>query len=172
MPYEESIGALVELRQEGKIGLIGISNVGVDQLEEASRITDIAAVQNRLNLYSVESLAVVEACERRGQALLAWAPLDSGRAHDAGGPLAAVAKARAATTAQVALAWLLHLSPAIIPIPGTSSVAHLEANVAAATLRLTDEEVERLSRAAPSRWRSLGRSVWARAGRAVSGIRR
>ncbi|MEX2644875.1 MAG: aldo/keto reductase [Gaiellaceae bacterium] len=126
VPLEESMGELARLREEGKIRHVGLSNVGVDELEQARRIVPVAAVQNRYSLVDRTSEDVLEWCERAAIAFLAYFPL--------GGPggLARVSPTGGATPAQVALGWLLQRSPVICPIPGTSSLAHLEENVASA----------------------------------------
>jgi pyridoxine 4-dehydrogenase len=142
VPLADQIGALRRLRDEGKIRHIGLSEVTVEQLVEASRIAPIASVQNRYNLTDRRSEAVLEHCERHGIAFLPWlpvAPLTSG-----GGAVARVAARHGVTTTQVALAWLLHRSPAILPIPGTSRLAHLEQNVAAAHIELDAEDLAAL----------------------------
>jgi pyridoxine 4-dehydrogenase len=137
VPYAESVGALKELRDEGRIRHVGVSNVSPAQLAEARSIVEVVSVQNR---YSVSDRwpaeKVLEVCERDGLAFLPWFPLAAGKATEPGGQLDAAARDLGATQAQVALAWLLHRSPAILPIPGTSSIEHLEENVAAAALEL------------------------------------
>jgi aryl-alcohol dehydrogenase-like predicted oxidoreductase len=144
VPIEESLGTMVELQAEGKVDMIGVSNVSVDQLDRARAVTDIVSVQNRYSLGDRESEAVLAACEREGIAFLPWHPLGAGSLTEAP-ELEGVAAAHGATAAQVAIAWLLQRSPAILPIPGTSSVAHLEENVAAAGLELSDAELQRLA---------------------------
>jgi pyridoxine 4-dehydrogenase len=131
VPYEESVGALAELQREGKIRHIGVSNVTRGQLEAALRVADVAAVQNRYNIADRGFADVLAACERRGIAFIASVPLDAGAASRRDGPIAQVAAAHDATPAQVALAWQLHASPVLVPIPGTASLEHLESNVAA-----------------------------------------
>ena len=143
VPYAESIGALKELRDEGKIRHVGISNVGRRHLDEAREIVPVVSVQNRYSLTSRDSEGVLQICERDGLGFIPWFPLDAGRV--AGGPIEEVATAHGATPMQVALAWLLQHSPAIVPIPGTSTVAHLEENVAAAGLELSDDALARLA---------------------------
>ena len=145
VPYEESVGALRELQEEGKIRHIGVSNVSVEQLEQARGIVDVVSVQNRFNLGDRGSEDVLERCERLGICFIPWFPLAAGALAEPGGAADGIAEAHGATTGQIALAWLLRRSPVIAPIPGTSSVAHLEENVAAAGIELSDEEVERLS---------------------------
>ena len=144
--FEDSVWALALLRDEGKIRHVGLSNVGVRELEIALDIVPVASVQNRYNLSDRSSEAVLQACEREGVGFIPWYPLATGRLARPGGPLDEVAERHDATPSQVALAWLLRHSPATLPIPGTSSVAHLEENVAAATLELTDEEMAMLER--------------------------
>ncbi len=143
IPYAESIGALAELQREGKIQHIGISNVDSVQLEVASDIVDVVSVQNRFSISDRSSLEVLLACERHGIAFLPWFPLAAG-ALDEDGALASVAAAHDATVHQIALAWLLARSPVIVPIPGTSSLAHLEENIAAAAIRLNESEMRAL----------------------------
>jgi pyridoxine 4-dehydrogenase len=133
-------------REEGKIRHVGLSNVGVRELEIALDIVPVASVQNRYNLSNRSSEAVLQACEREGVGFIPWYPLATGRLVRPGGPLDEIADRHHTTPPQVALAWLLRHSPAMLPIPGTSSVAHLEENVAAATLQLTDEEMAMLER--------------------------
>ena len=144
-PFADSVGALAELQAEGKIRHVGLSNVSVAQLDEARRIVEIASVQNEYNLGNRESEDVLEACEREGIAFLPWYPLNAGSLARPGGPVEEIAAAHDATPAQVALAWLLQRSPVTIPIPGTSSLAHLEENLGARELELTDDELSRLT---------------------------
>jgi pyridoxine 4-dehydrogenase len=142
---EESLGALIELRDEGKIAHIGLSNVSVDQLERALDLTPVVSVQNRFNLVDRDSEGVLEACERRGIGFIPWFPLATGSLARPGGPLDRAADRHRATPAQVALAWLLSRSPVVLPIPGTGSVEHLEENVAAARVRLDEDDVAQLA---------------------------
>ncbi|GAC1329142.1 MAG: aldo/keto reductase [Candidatus Dormibacteria bacterium] len=142
VPYEESIGTLRELQQAGKIRHIGVSNVGRTKLAAARALVEVVSVQNRYNLLDRTSEDVLVECQEDGIAFIPWFPLG-------GGPLAAealqrVAERHGATAMQVGLAWLLHRSPVMLPIPGTSSVVHLEENVRAAALQLTDADVEEL----------------------------
>lgn len=136
VPFEDSVGALADLRAEGKIRHIGLSNVSVAQLEAARAIVPIAAVQNRFNLVDRASADVLERCTQEGIAFLPWYPLATGQLAQPGGVLDTLAAQHNAQPAQLALAWLLHLSPVMLPIAGTSSLAHLEENVAAAALTL------------------------------------
>jgi len=142
VPYEESIGALVELRDEGKIVHVGVSNVNSDELSAARGITEIASVQNRFNLSDRSNEDVLEMCTDEGIAFLPWFPLGAGTPVEVAG---GIARARGVSAHAVAIAWLLHRSPVIVPIPGTSSVDHLEENVAAGSLELSEEELAKLS---------------------------
>ena len=138
MPLEDSVGALLDLQRQGKIRHIGVSNVDASELAAARRVATIVSVQNRYNLADRSSEPVLTACEREGIAFLPWYPLSAGTdAAAASRALAAVAATHSATPAQVAIAWLLARSPVMLPIPGTSSVAHLEENLRAAQLRLS-----------------------------------
>jgi pyridoxine 4-dehydrogenase len=148
VPYEESIGALKELQVAGKIRHIGVSNVSVEQLETARRIVEVVSVQNRFNLTDRRSRDVLERCEDLGIAFFPWAPIAAGALAEPGGPVDRIAAENDASPGQVALAWLLARSPVIVPIPGTSSVEHLEENLAAASLRLSEDEVAELGSAA------------------------
>ncbi len=143
--FERSIEALARLREEGKIRHVGLSNVTAEQLDRAQEIVPIVSVQNRYNLNDRRSEAVLRACEGEGIAFIPWLPLASGRLARPGGGLDRIRARHDATIAQVALAWLLAKSPVMLPIPGTSSVVHLEENVAAAALRLSSEEVRALT---------------------------
>ena len=145
VPLEESLGALAELHDEAKIAHVGLSNVRLDQLEAAREVVSIVSVQNRYSVTDRGSEEVLDACERDGLAFIPWFPLGAGRVGDATGPIARIADGHDATPFQVALAWLLARSPAMLVIPGTSSVEHLEENVAAASLRLSEEEFGQLS---------------------------
>ncbi len=148
VPWQDQIGALVDLQREGKIRHIGLSNVSVGQIRAARQIATIVTVQNRYNLMERDSEDVLEFCTREGLGFLPWFPIATGRLARPGGPLERIAQQLGATGAQLALAWLLHRSPVMLPIPGTASVAHLEENAAAAGLQLTDEQFEALARAA------------------------
>jgi aryl-alcohol dehydrogenase-like predicted oxidoreductase len=148
VPYAESVGALKELQEEGKIRLVGVSNVSVEQLEQARSIVDVVTVQNRFNLTDRHSADVLAVCERDGLGFFPWFPLAAGDLARPGGLVAQIAAVHDATPGQVALAWLLAHSPVMLPIPGTGSVEHLEENVAAAQLQLTQEEIGRLTDAA------------------------
>ena len=145
VPFEDSVWTLAQLREEGKIRHVGLSNVGVEGLLAALDIVPIVSVQNRYNLGDRSSEEVVEACEREGIAFLPWYPLATGKLARPGGVLDSVAARHGATPSQAALAWLLARSPVMLPIPGTSSVEHLEENAAAAELRLTEDDLAVLS---------------------------
>jgi aryl-alcohol dehydrogenase-like predicted oxidoreductase len=147
VPAEESLGALVELRDEGKIQHIGLSEVSVAELHAAQEVTPIATVQNKYNLGDRSAEPVLEECERQGIGFIPWFPLNTGGLAVAGGPLAEAASSHDATPAQLALAWLLHRSRVMLPIPGTSSVEHLEDNMKGAALELSDDEVAALEAA-------------------------
>ncbi|MGH3021225.1 MAG: aldo/keto reductase [Gaiellaceae bacterium] len=144
VPFEESVGELARLREEGRIRHVGLSNVGVEQLARAQEIVPVVSVQNRYNLADRHSEDVLEACEEQGIAFFPWWPLAVGDLAEPGGRLDAVARAHDATPAQVALAWLLARSPVVCPIPGTASLEHLEENMAAAKLEPAPEELAAL----------------------------
>ncbi|HEX2714147.1 MAG TPA: aldo/keto reductase, partial [Candidatus Acidoferrales bacterium] len=144
VPFDDSVGTLAQLKSEGKIRLIGLSNVTQEHIERARRIVPIVSVQNRYSFADREWDYVVDYCDRNAIAFIPWFPLGAGRV--AGHMLDQIARAHQATPHQVAIAWLLKRSPVMLPIPGTSSVKHLEENVAGASLKLSDEEYQRLSR--------------------------
>ena len=148
VPLEDSVGALKELQDEGKIRHIGVSNVSEEQLERARAVVDVVTVQNRYNLTERESDGVLEACESAEIGFIPWFPLAIGELARPGGPLDGLARRHDATPGQLALAWLLARSPVMLPIPGTSSVEHLEENLGAESIQLDREEVERLEAAA------------------------
>jgi pyridoxine 4-dehydrogenase len=141
VPYEDSVGALKELQDEGKIKHVGISNVSVDELNQAREIVEVVTVQNRYNLEDRDSEEVLDACEEAGIGFIPWFPLATGRLAEPGGPLDRAAREHDATPGQIALAWLLARSPVMLPIPGTSSVKHLEENWAAREIELSRDEV-------------------------------
>ncbi len=144
VPLADQLGALIELQTAGKIGRIGLSEVSVPQIEAARAITRIATVQNRYNLADRAAEPVLEHCERADIGFIPWFPMATGRLAAPGGPLDQIADEHAVTPAQLALAWLLQRSPVLLPIPGTSTVAHLEENVEAALVELTPDQVQRL----------------------------
>jgi pyridoxine 4-dehydrogenase len=143
VPLEDSIGAIVALKEEGKVRQIGVSNVSERQLRVAQRLTPIVSIQNRYNVADRGSEGLVDLCAQEGMAFLPWAPIQDFERHRA---LAEIAQRHAATPTQIVLAWLLARSPAMVPIPGTSSVKHLEQNVGAADIELTADEVAALSK--------------------------
>jgi aryl-alcohol dehydrogenase-like predicted oxidoreductase len=140
VPFEDTVGALIELRDAGKIGHIGLSNVTEVHLKQALALTPVSSVQNRYNLRDRSCEAVLELCARQGIAFIPWSPTKTGDDE----ALAAVATEHGATPTQVALAWLLNRAPLMLPIPSTSSIAHLEENMAAANLQLSPQQVQRL----------------------------
>jgi aryl-alcohol dehydrogenase-like predicted oxidoreductase len=145
VPFEDSVEALAELKDDGVIEHVGLSNVSVQQVEEAREMVEVATVQNRYSVVDRESEDVLGACEEYGIGFIPWFPVGAGDLGDKGEVLEEVAAAHDASVYQVALAWLLAHSPVTLPIPGTSSLAHLEENVAASALELTDDELARLS---------------------------
>jgi pyridoxine 4-dehydrogenase len=144
VPAEESLGALAELREEGKVHYVGLSEVGVKEIQRAQEIVPIVSVQNRYNRIDRGSEDVLDFCEHEGIGFIPWFPLATGDLARPGGPLDEIAARHDASPGQVALAWLLWRSPVMLPIPGTSSVEHLEENVAAASLDLDEEELAAL----------------------------
>nr|WP_033385122.1 aldo/keto reductase [Sporichthya polymorpha] len=148
VPLEDSVGELVALQKEGKIVHIGLSEVDVPQIQAAQAVAEIVSVQNRFNLADRVHEAVLDHCEAAGIAFIPWYPVATGALARPGGILDKFSKSHGATPAQLALAWLLRRSPVMLPIPGTKSVAHLEENVAAVDVTLSDEEFTRLSAAA------------------------
>jgi aryl-alcohol dehydrogenase-like predicted oxidoreductase len=172
VPLEESLGALAELRTEGKIRRIGICNVTSGELERALSVVPVVSVQNRFSVADRSAADVLEACEARGIAFVAWAPLAKGYLTRPAGRLGRTAAASGATPGQLALAWVLGRSPVTIPIPGTASPVHLEENVGAAGLRLSADEIAALARPLPGyEARALARRMRVRAGRVRSAVR-
>jgi pyridoxine 4-dehydrogenase len=147
VPLADQLGALVELEAEGKIGHIGLSEVTVPELRAARAITPIATVQNLYNLSDRSAGPVLDYCERENIGFIPWFPMATGRLAKPGGPLRQIAEEHAVTPAQLALAWLLQRSPVMLPIPGTSTVAHLEENVGAALIELTPDQIQQLDTA-------------------------
>jgi pyridoxine 4-dehydrogenase len=145
VPLEESLGALAELQNAGKIRHIGLSNVDTQQLKRARAIAPIVSVQNRYNLNDRTSETVLKMCEADNLAFIPWFPLATGELARSGSSLAEAAARHEATPAQLALAWLLTRSPVMLVIPGTSSLAHVEENVKAAAIKLTEDELKSLS---------------------------
>ena len=151
VPYAETLGAVADLQAEGKIRHIGVCNVGRTDLAAARAIVDVVSVQNRYSVVDRSSERVLAACEADGLGFLPWYPLGAGDlGEDAAATLDAIAAAHDASRFQIALAWLLHKSPAMLPIPGTSKVAHLEENVAAAEIELSDDELAQLDAISPA----------------------
>jgi pyridoxine 4-dehydrogenase len=144
VPAEEQFGVLAELQQEGKVRHLGLSEVSVEELEHAQEHLEVATVQNRYNLLDRGSEDVLLRCEEQGIGFLPWFPIATGDLAEPGGPLDELSEATGASPVQLALAWLLHRSPVQLPIPGTSSVAHLEENVGAAAVELSDEHLAQL----------------------------
>ena len=144
VPLADSVGALVELQAQGKIRHLGLSNVTVAELRDARSVAEIVSVQNRYNLTDRSSEKVLEVCEGEGIAFIPWFPLATGSLAEHGGLLAQIAERKQATPSQIALAWLLHRSRVMLPIPGTASVAHLEENFEASGIELGDEEITEL----------------------------
>ena len=144
-PFEDSVTALAELRDEGQISEIGVSNVTVEQLDQAREIVDVATVQNEYNVANRDDEDVLEACDEYGIGFIPWFPLGAGDLGEKEDAVREVADAHDATPQQIALAWLLEHSDVTLPIPGTSSVDHLEQNVAASGIELSDEQYQRLT---------------------------
>lgn len=147
-PVEESLGVLKDMQAEGKIRHIGLSEVTVEEIEKAQTIVPIVSVQNRYNISDRAAEPVLKYCESHGLAFIPWFPVAAGRLARPGGPLDEAARRHGATLAQLSIAWLLHHSPAMLPIPGTSSVKHLEENVASAGLKLDGKEWAAIERSA------------------------
>lgn len=148
VPLADQIGELDKLRAEGKIRHIGLSEVSVEEIEAVRQIAPIVSVQNLYNLTNRSAEPVLDFCAANDLAFIPWFPIATGKLARPGGPLETASRQHGATPAQLALAWLLHRSPVMLPIPGTSSMAHLEENVAAATIELSAEEFEALAAAA------------------------
>lgn len=148
VPVEESLGVIARLQKDGKIRHIGLSEVNPAEIEQARKVVEIVSVQNRYNLADREHEDVVNYCEAHGIAFIPWFPVASGKLARPGGALDSVARRHNVTLAQLSLAWLLHRSPVILPIPGTSSVAHLEENIKAAEITLSDKELAEIEQAA------------------------
>jgi pyridoxine 4-dehydrogenase len=140
VPLADQLGVFAELRKEGKIGHVGLSEVSVEEIKQAREHVEIATVQNLYNLSNRQSEAVLDYCAAEGIGFIPWFPIATGELAKPGGPLDTLSARTGATPAQLALAWLLHRSPVVLPIPGTSSVAHLEENVAAGAITLSAEQ--------------------------------
>jgi aryl-alcohol dehydrogenase-like predicted oxidoreductase len=146
VPAEETLGALKELQGQGKIRHIGLSEVQPAEIERALKVVPIVSVQNEYNITDRKSEKTLEFCEKHHLAFIPWSPIGAGDLTRPGGPLDKIAKQHDATVGQLAIAWLLHRSPVILPIPGTSSSKHLEENIASADLRLDDEEWQEIEK--------------------------
>jgi pyridoxine 4-dehydrogenase len=144
VPREEQFGVMKEMQDEGLIRHLGLSEVTVEEIQAAQEFFEVATVQNLYNLSNRGAEDVLDYCEQQGIGFIPWFPLAAGKLARPGGPVAEAARAHDATPGQIALAWLLHRSPVMLPIPGTGSVAHLEENVAAAGIELTQEEIDAL----------------------------
>jgi pyridoxine 4-dehydrogenase len=147
-PVEESLGKIAELQKAGKIRHVGLSEVKPHEIDQARKVINIVSVQNQYNLADRQHEDVVEYCEKNNLAFIPWFPVAAGKLAQPGGKLDEVAKKHGATVSQISLAWLLHRSPVILPIPGTSNVKHLEENVAAAGVTLSDAEWAEIEQAA------------------------
>lgn len=151
VPVEESLGKLQDLQTAGKIRHIGLSEVSVEEIKRAVKTTKVVSVQNRYNLGDREHEDVLNYCEQNGLAFIPWFPVAAGKLASPGGPLDGAAKRHGVSVSQLSIAWLLHRSPVVLPIPGTSSVAHLEQNTAAADVKLSDKDWKELETAAARR---------------------
>jgi aryl-alcohol dehydrogenase-like predicted oxidoreductase len=147
VPLEESLGIIAKLRQEGKIRHVGLSEVKPADIDRARKVVDIVSVQNLYNLGDRQHEDVLEYCEKQGLAFIPWFPVAAGKLAQPGGKLDTIAKRHNATVAQLSVAWLLFRSPVMLPIPGTSSVAHLEENIKAAEIHLSDAELKEMEEA-------------------------
>jgi aryl-alcohol dehydrogenase-like predicted oxidoreductase len=148
IPVEESVRVIAKLQQEGKIRHVGLSEVKPPEIDQARKVIDIVSVQNLYNIGDRQHEDVLEYCEKHGLAFIPWFPVAAGKLAQPRGKLDAIAKHHGATVAQLSIAWLLHRSPVMLPIPGTSSVAHLEENLKAAEILLSDAELKEIERAA------------------------
>jgi aryl-alcohol dehydrogenase-like predicted oxidoreductase len=148
VPVEESLGAIVKLKEAGKVRFVGLSEVTVEQIEQARKVTEIVSVQNEYNIGNRKSEAVLEYCDKNNIAFIPWFPVAAGKLAQPGGKLDQMAKQHDATVSQLSLAWLLHRSPVILPIPGTTSMEHLEENLKSADVTLSDAEWADLESAA------------------------
>ncbi len=148
VPVEESLGKIAEMQKAGKIRHVGLSEVKVDEIDQARKVVEIVSVQNKYNIGDREHEDVVDYCTKNNMAFIPWFPVAAGKLANPGGKLDEAAKRHGATASQLSLAWLLHRSPVMLPIPGTSSVRHLEENVAAAGVKLSDAEWMEIEEAA------------------------
>lgn len=148
VPVEESLGVIKKLQEQGKIRHVGLSEVKPHEIDQARKIVDIVSVQNQYNIGDRRHEDVLKYCEKHKLAFIPWFPVAAGKLTQPGGKLDALAKRHGVTLSQLSLAWLLHRSPVMLPIPGTSSVAHLEENIAAASIKLSDAEWKEIENAA------------------------
>jgi pyridoxine 4-dehydrogenase len=148
VPVEESLGVIAKLQREGKIRHVGLSEVKPAEIDRARKVIDIVSVQNLYNLGDRQHEDVLEYCEKHGLAFIPWFPVAAGKLAQPGGKLDTIAKSHGATVAQLSIAWLLQRSPVMLPIPGTSSVAHLEENLKAAAISISDAELKEIESAA------------------------
>ena len=148
VPVEDSLGAIKKLQTAGKIRFVGLSEVSVAEIEQARKVIDIVSVQNEYNITNRKSEAVLDYCTQHNIAFIPWFPVASGKLAQPGGKLDELAKSHNATTSQLSLAWLLHRSPVILPIPGTTTIDHLEENIKSADVELSDAEWQDLEAAA------------------------
>ena len=148
VPVEESLAVIAKLQQEGKIRHVGLSEVKPTEIEQARKVIDIVGVQNLYNVGARQHEDVLEYCEKDGLVFIPWFPVAAGKLTQPGGRLDAIAKRHDVTVAQLSIAWLLHRSPVMLPIPGTSSIAHLEENLKAAEILLSDTELREIESAA------------------------
>ena len=148
VPVEDSLGVIKKLQEQGKIRHVGLSEVSVEQIERARKVMDIVSVQNEYNITQRKSEPILEYCEKNNLAFIPWFPVAAGKLAQPGGVLDTMAKKHDASVSQLSLAWLLHRSPVMLPIPGTSSVEHLEENMKAADLSLSESEMSEIESAA------------------------
>ena len=148
VPVEESLGAIAKLQKEGKIRYVGLSEVKPKEIDQARKVVEIVSVQNMYNVGARQHEDVLEYCERHNLGFIPWFPVAAGKLAQPGGKLDEIAKRHGATVSQISLAWLLHRSPVMLPIPGTSSVAHLEENLKAGQISLSDAEMKEIANAA------------------------
>jgi len=144
VPLEDSLGKLVQLQGEGKLQHIGLSEVTIEQIQHAQKITPIVSVQNKYNLTERKHEGVLDFCTRNKIAFIPWYPIDAGRLNQPNGPFSSIATAKNVTTAQLSLAWLLQRSPKMLPIPGTYSLEHLRENIASADIELSEDEMDEI----------------------------
>ena len=148
VPVEESLGAIAQLQKQGKIRHVGLSEVKPKEIDQARKVIEIVSVQNQYNVGDRQHEDVLQYCEKHKLAFIPWFPVAAGKLAQPGGKLDKVAKRHGATVSQLSLAWLLHQSPVILPIPGTSSVAHLEENLKAADIALSADDLKAIEEAA------------------------